>query len=125
MGIGLAELCRSRVLREMDVEATRLNALTAGDLVGAMLPPDFETDRELIHAALGLTGLRGAHEARVVWARDTLHLEEVEVSEALVPEATARTDLEVIGDLRPLPLDDDGNLPDDLPEPLSDGAAAP
>jgi hypothetical protein len=41
LGIGLAELCRSRVLREMGVEATRLNALTAGDVAAAMAPLDY------------------------------------------------------------------------------------
>ncbi len=38
VGIGLAELTRSRVLREMDVGATRLNALTAGRVAGPWPP---------------------------------------------------------------------------------------
>ena len=115
VGIGLAELCRSRVLREMDVATTRLNAITAGDLVGAMLPLDLETDREILTTALTLAGLRPPAETRVVWARDTLHLEEVLVSEALCAELEGRADLDVVGDLIPLPFDGSGNLPDDLP----------
>lgn len=115
VGVGLAEFARSRVLRGMDVAATRLNAITAGDLPTAMTPFDYETDREIIDAALGMTGLRGPAEARVVWAPDTLHLDETLCSEALVAEAASRPDLEVVGDLGDLPLDDAGNLPDDLP----------
>jgi hypothetical protein len=115
VGIGLAELCRSRVLREMDVAATRLNALTAGDVAAAMLPLDFETDREIIETALLMIGLREPHEARVVWARDTLHLDETLCSLALLAEARARDDVEIVGEPFDLPFDPDGNLPDDRP----------
>jgi hypothetical protein len=115
LGIGLAELCRSRVLREMDVGATRLNALTAGDAPAAMAPLDYETDAELIEAGLRMIGLRAPQEARVCWIRDTLRLHEVLCSETLLADAQARDDLDVVTDPAPLPLGADGNLPDDLP----------
>jgi hypothetical protein len=115
LGIGLAELCRSRVLREMDVQATRLNALTAGDVPAAMTPIDVETDAEMIATGLGLGGLRQPADARVCWISDTLHLEEVMCSVAMLDEARRRDDLEVVSEPAPLPLDAAGNLPDDLP----------
>jgi hypothetical protein len=115
LGIGLAELCRSRVLREMDVEATRLNALTAGDAPAAMAPLDYETDVELIEAGLRMIGLRASQEARVCWIRDTLHLDEVLCSESLLTDARAGDDLDVVSAPAPLPIGPDGNLPDDLP----------
>jgi hypothetical protein len=112
VGIGTAEFCRSRVLREMDVAATRLNALTAGDLTAAMLPLDYETDVEILEAALPMIGLRSPAEARILWIRNTLQLAEVECSSALLEEAGQRPHLEIASELRPLPLDRDGNLPD-------------
>ena len=115
LGVGLAELVRSRVVREMDVAATRLNARTAGDLPAAMIPLDYETDRELVEVGLGLAGLRPPASARLVWARSTLDLGETLCSTALVAEAGSRPDLEVLGPPRPLPFDGQGNLPDDLP----------
>lgn len=114
VGVGLAELARSRVIREMDVAVTRLNALTAGDLPGAMLPLDYETDAEIMTAALSMIGLRPPERARMVWARDTLRLGRTLCSEALLDEAAVRDDLEVIGAPFDLPLDSEGNLPDDL-----------
>jgi hypothetical protein len=122
LGIGLAELCRSRVLEEMDVEATRLNALTAGDVPAAMTPLPYGTDAEMIAAGLRLVGLRGPQEARVCWIRDTLRLRHSVCSEAYLDAAREREDLEVLGAPLPLPLDDDGNLPDDLPNRLLVGS---
>ncbi len=112
-GIGLAELCRSRVLRDMDVAQTRTNVITAGHLSGARLPLDYETDREILDVALSVIGLTPPEQARVLWFQDTLHLAEVECSQAYHAEALAREDLEIASELRPLPLGPDGNLPDD------------
>ena len=96
----------------MDSAATRLNALTAGDLTAAMLPLDYETDAEILEAALPMIGLRPPAEARILWIRNTLQLAEVECSAALLEEAGRRPDLEVASELRPLPFDGEGNLPD-------------
>ena len=112
-GIGLAELCRTRVLRDMDVAQTRTNVITAGHLSGARLPLDYETDREILDVALSVIGLTPPEQARVLWFQDTLHLAEVECSQAYHAEALAREDLEVASELHPLPLGPDGNLPDD------------
>ena len=118
IGVGLVEFCRSRVLREMDVAATRLNSLTAGDMVAAMLPFDYETDREIIDTAMPMIGLRAPSDARILWARDTLHLDEVVCSAPLLDEAAVRDDLDVVGEPFELPFDANGNLPDDMRDAL-------
>ena len=115
VGIGFAEFCRSRIVREMDVAITRLNALTAGDVPAAMVPVDYETDIEIIDAALALIGLRSPAQARVIWMRSTLDVGVVACSEALLEEAKLRDDVEVLTALMPMPLGVDGNLPDLLP----------
>jgi len=112
LGIGLAELCRSHVLREMDLRVTRVNALTAGDVPAAMLPIDFETDAEIVGAALPLFGLREPRDARILWIRNTARVEEVVCSAAYRDEAERRDDLEIVSPLAPFPLGADGNLPD-------------
>ena len=63
--------------------------------------------------ALSVIGLTPPEQARVLWFQDTLHLAEVECSQAYHAEALAREDLELASELRPLPLGPDGNLPDD------------
>jgi len=112
IGIGLSEFCRSQVVREMDVEATRLNAIVSGHVSAAMPSVDFETDREMLASALGTIGLAEPPSARLLWVPDTLHLAEVECSTAYLGEARGRDDLEILSDPRPLPFDAAGNLPD-------------
>jgi Lactate racemase N-terminal domain len=111
-GIGMAEFCRTRCIEKMDVKITRINCLTGGHPTGAMLPLDYSTDRECLDASLPTIGLTEPPEARVLWAHNTLHVAEVECSVAYLNEARERSDLEIIADPRPMPLDAAGNLPD-------------
>ena len=111
IGVGIAEFCRSRLLRGMDVEATRLNAFTAGDIAPAMASLDFETDLEIVDTALSMIGLRAPHEARVIWMRNTLAVDVVACSDALRDEAELRDDIEVLTSPAPLPFDARGKPP--------------
>jgi len=111
VGLGCAEFCKSQVLRAMDRRATRLNAITAGHVAAAMLPLDYETDREILDLALGTIGLVEPPNARLLWITNTLELAELECSAAYLDEARRRDDLEVLTPLRDLPLDATGNLP--------------
>jgi hypothetical protein len=111
LGIGMAEFCRSDILKEIDREATRLNVLTSGHVTAAMLPLDYPTDREMLAAALGAVGLVEPPDARLMWIADTLRLGEVECSIAYLDEARRRDDLEIITEPREMPFDAAGNLP--------------
>ncbi|MDE0735508.1 MAG: lactate racemase domain-containing protein [Pirellulaceae bacterium] len=111
-GLGLAEFCLSRLIRQMNVEATRVNVLTGGHSTAAMPPLDYETDQETLDVALSTIGLIAPEDARLMWIRDTLDVAEVECSAAYWDEAKQRDDLEVLTPLRDLPLGEDGNLPE-------------
>jgi hypothetical protein len=112
VGMGLAELCKSELLRQTDFEATRLNGIVAGHVPGVMRPLDYQTDREILDVALGMIGLVEPPDAKVLWIRNTLEVAEVECSAAYLQEARGRDDLEILTGLRELPLDAEGNLPD-------------
>jgi hypothetical protein len=110
-GIGIAEFCRTDVIRTMDLRATRINCLTGGHPTAAMLPLDYATDREILDVAFPTIGLKDPPAARVQWIHNTLDVREVECSEAYWNEAQGRSDLEVLAPPRPLPLNEQGNLP--------------
>ncbi len=112
IGIGIAEFCRSRVLREADWEATRLNVLSSGRVSAAMAALDYETDQDVLDVALKTVGLAPPEQVRLLWIADTLHLAEVECAEIYLDEARNRSDLEILTPPRNLPWDADGNLPD-------------
>jgi len=118
-GIGIAEFCRSRVLEQMDRQATRVNCLTAGHVTAAMIPLDFPDDRSMLQAATSTIGMTSTDTVRIIWLADTLHLVELECSQALYPELSGRDDIEIL--LPPRTLDWQG---DDLPQwfPRDDSA---
>ncbi len=114
VGIGMAEFCRSQLLRETDFQAVRLNALVSGHVSAGMIPLDYETDREILDAALATVGLAELPDKKLLWIADTLHLAEVECSAVYLDEARQRDDLEILTELRDLPLDATGNLPESV-----------
>lgn len=119
MGIGLVEFCRKRVLHKMDVNATRVNALTGGFFFEAMLPLDYDTDSDMMDVMLSQIGLTEPLDVRMMWIRNTMTLAEVECSAAYLDEAKRRVDLEIISDLRPLPFDATKNLFDEHMNPAA------
>ncbi len=110
IGLGVAEFCRTQLLRDMDPRATRLNSLTSGHIAAGMTPLDYQTDREMLQAALGTVGLVEPQNARLLWIADTLDLAEVECSAAYLEEAQGRDDLEITSEPRELQFDAEGNL---------------
>jgi len=109
-GIGAADFTTTRLVRAMNYRATVVNCLTAGYPDGAALPVHFETDREVIDAALAVIGTRPAEEARILRIRNTLSLEEVEASEPCFA-GPPRTEVERVGEAVPLAFDGRGDLP--------------
>jgi hypothetical protein len=109
-GIGLADFTTGRLLRQMDYRATVINCLTAGYPEGAFTPVHFETDREVLDAALAILGTRPPEQARVMRIRKTLEVEELEVSEACLAEPGLRPGTVAQGRPRPLTFGPDGNL---------------
>jgi hypothetical protein len=110
-GIGLADFTSTRLIESMDYRATVINCLTAGYPEGAFLPVHFATDREVIDAALAIIGTRAPEQARILHIRNTMQLEELDVSEPCLQEKDRQTDFVALGRPRPLEFDAAGNLP--------------
>lgn len=110
-GIGFSEFCLTSLVQNMDLAATRMNCLTSGRVVLASPPIDFPNDQEMLSAALKTIGLKPPEQARLIWAHNTLDLIEVECSQAYFDEACGRKDLEILTELRGLPLSKAGHLP--------------
>lgn len=105
-GVGLADLTTRRLVDSIDYKATYTNVITTRLWAGGRLPLILETDREAIELAVGDTPL---DEVRLVRIPNTLHLEELEISGALLPEAR-RLGLSLLGEARPLTFDGTGRI---------------
>jgi hypothetical protein len=110
-GLGFADFTTTRLVRAMNYEATVINSLTAGYPEGANIPVHFDTDRQVLDAALAIIGTRAAEKARVMRIRNTLTLGEVEVSEPCLEELPRATDFTIIRGPYALECGSDGNLP--------------
>jgi hypothetical protein len=109
-GLGIAELCHRRVVDNMDVPTTRMNCLTAGHVTAAMVPIDFPNDREALSAAFGMAGMLTHEQVPAMWIPDTLHIEEIECSQALLPQLSQLPNVEVIRPCTPLEFDAAGDV---------------
>ena len=109
-GLGFADFTTTRLVKSMNYVATRINCVTSGYPEGANLPVHYDTDREVIDAALSINGTRPAEKARILHIRNTLELVEVEASEPCLAELKPMTDFEVLRGPYELTFDGEGNL---------------
>jgi hypothetical protein len=111
-GVGLNDFVTRRLADKMDAHVTWMNMLTAanrdGSTVEGYIPMVARTDREAVE--LALMSIMPCPAPRVCHIHDTSRLDELMVSEALLPLARQFPNLEVLSDLQPPPFDADGRL---------------
>lgn len=115
LGIGIAEYCLQRAVDAVNRTVTRINCVTSVHPTAGMIPLTFDTDAEMIQAALRSTGLRPTSDARVVWIRNTAELTELACSAAYWEDLQNNPGVERTTPPEPLPLREDGMLPE-LPD---------
>jgi hypothetical protein len=109
-GVGLADLTTERLLAQIDPVPFRMNNLTACFLWRSKLPFSFPNDRECIDTGLATCWQPDRAAVRMALVPNTLELADLWVSAPLLEEARGRQDVEVRGQLQPLPFDAVGNL---------------
>jgi len=111
-GIGVADFTTQSVVDEMDYVKTSVNCVTSGRTAVGNIPICFATDEQTIRAALDTIGLVPGPDARVVRIKNTLHLEEMLCSRALLQEAEQRDGAEIVSELTEMKFNDKGALVD-------------
>jgi len=110
VGIGLADVTTTRLVRAMDHRITAINALTALTPQCAKVPIHFDSDREAIGRVIASLANADGQTARVVRILDTLSLIDLEVSGALTEEVGRHPNLVATGPLDEMRFDAKGNL---------------
>ena len=108
LGVGIADFTTRRLFGKLDLSKGYMNGLTAGAIDAIKLPVILGSDREALEVALKSANPVGA--PRVVWIKNTLALEEMVVSEGLLPEVERTPTLVVAGEPTPLEFDGEGSL---------------
>jgi hypothetical protein len=108
LGVGIADFTTRRLYEKLDLPKMYMNGLTANALTAIKIPVVLENDRQAIEVALHTVG--GGSHARLAVIHSTLSLDELWVSEALLPEVHANPRLSVEGPARELSFDAQGQL---------------
>lgn len=113
VGAGLADFTTQRLVSKIDWQVTMVNVLTSGNLERAKVPLTFPDDRQALEAAAFRERSRSLDCLRFIALRDTLHLQELVISEFLVNEHHAL--MEVLDGPFPVRFDAQGNWISPLP----------
>jgi hypothetical protein len=109
-GIGLADLTTKRLVDKINYQATYMNCITGISIEKAAVPMHFETDQEAVKVALDSIGLIPPEKSKIVRIKNTLLVDEAEVSEGYGGELKERADLEILEGPKALSFDGRGNL---------------
>ncbi len=108
LGVGIADFTTRRLFERLDLHKTYMNALTANAIETVPIPIILDSEREALEVALKSANTSAP--PRVVWIKNTLSLEWMLVSEALLPEVTGIETLVLEGRPAELAFDAEGNL---------------
>lgn len=120
VGIGIADFTTRRVVEQIDFAAMYTNVMTAMDVAGGKLPIILRNDREALAAALRTSGQSEPERARVARIRNTLCMEDILLSESMLPEAQAHPMMDPTGSAREWSFDASGHIIDLLDDSASD-----
>ncbi|MEA5144381.1 MAG: lactate racemase domain-containing protein [Oscillibacter sp.] len=112
IGLGMADVTTKRAFEKLDTNATYFNMITSTVLGVGKIPMVLETDKMALQVAVRtLTSVDKAH-VRMVYLKNTLSLEKIMISEALLPDVRGRNDIEVLEEPRELRFNAEGALLD-------------
>ena len=107
-GIGLADLTTTRLFNKIDLQKMNENVITSRFLKRASIPMVLPSDRDAIETAIKCGWDVQPEKVRFMRIPNTLHLEELYVSEALVPELERMATIEIIGTPSPMEFNEFG-----------------
>jgi hypothetical protein len=97
IGVGLADVITERLYAKIDRDETYRNVVTSSFLERGKIPVVAQTDRDAFEIARRTCGYLEEGRERIVRILDTLHLEEVYVSQAILEEISNQEGIEVLG----------------------------
>ena len=115
-GVGMADFTTRRLVNKINYQYTYANAFTATITIPVKIPVIMESDRDAILAAIKTCNAAEMSRARIVRVHDTLHLDDMYVSESLLCDPTEG--MSVHGTPDDMKFDDRGNILDAFDSPL-------
>ena len=112
VGLGMADTTTKRAFEKLDTNQTYFNMITSTVLKVGKIPMVLEDDKLALQAALKTLTQIDKNHIRMVYIKNTLSLETIMVSEALLDQVRDRDDMEILEEPRDLRFDENGTLLD-------------
>ncbi len=116
IGANIAHVTTERLANRFDREAVYANALTSGVLNAAGIPMTMPDDQTAIQAALKTCEAQNRNAIRMLRIPNTLHLEYIYASEAMLPELKNRPGITIMTAPAPMLFSPQGLLSDPWPQ---------
>jgi hypothetical protein len=113
-GLGNADFTTKRLVDKINTRFSYMNAITSCCPEAVRIPPYYESDQETLEIALDTIGDIAPEKARIVHILNTLKLEEMMISEAMISEAEKMDKVSVIGSPQQMTFDAQGYLISEL-----------
>lgn len=109
-GLGVADIITRRLLDKIDFPTTYANSITSTVLDGAKIPMIMNSDWDAIALALKTCYRIQPEKAKIVRIKNTLELEEIQVSVPCLAALSISKDIDVVSPAYSLQFDPEGNL---------------
>ena len=109
-GMGRADVATRRFFDQISFDDTYPNAVTDHDSSVYKIPLIVDNERECIQTAMAICLHMDAEHPRIILLKNSLEIEEILISEALVEEAKAQERLTILGEPFALEFDEQGDL---------------
>jgi hypothetical protein len=109
-GIGLADLTTEALVNDIDKTATYLNCTTSGLVIRAAVPMTFADDRALVEGTVKMLRIDDISKLRMIIIRNTLHIEQLWVTEAIYEEIKNEPHIELTEAPKLLEYDEKGSI---------------
>jgi hypothetical protein len=109
-GLSAADITTRDCLCDVDFDLTWINVITSTMLNGGKIPLYMNNDKEALLFAIRTCNGIDFNNARIVRIKNTLEMEEIEVSEAYCDELKDRQDVEILSGFYEMEFDCDGRM---------------
>ncbi len=109
-GLGILDFTTRRLFNKLRFDQTYPNALTSTVPLSVKIPMVLKNDRLAIQAAIKSCNIVNKEEVRLVRIKNTIKVDQIEVSGNLLAEVRNHEKQRILSDPRPLEFDKQGNL---------------
>ena len=109
-GMGRADVASMRFFRKISFDDTYPNAITDHDSSVYKIPLIVDNDEEVIKTAMAICLKIDYSNPRVIMLKNSLEIEDILISEAMIPEVVGKEQLSIVEEPFHLEFDKEGNL---------------